>query len=84
MTISVGIDIGKAFHWACAVDEQGAVLLNRKVLNTPEDLLKLSAEWRTLSAPVRIGMDVLGGIAALAQAVLLEAEFELSTFLVSL
>ncbi len=33
MTISIGIDTGKGFHWACAVDETGAVLLSRKVLN---------------------------------------------------
>lgn len=77
MTVSVGIDIGKAFHWACAVDEQDAVLLSRKVFNTPEDLLKLASELDALPTPVHIGIDVLGGIAALTQAVLLDAGFDL-------
>jgi len=73
MTTFVGIDIAKEVHWVCAIDVAGAVLLNRKLLNTPEDLLRLTDELRQLAAPVRIGIDVLGGIAALAQAVLLDA-----------
>lgn len=75
MTTFVGIDIAKEVHWVCAIDAAGAVLLNRKLLNTPEDLLRLTDELRQLPAPLRIGIDVLGGIAALAQAVLLDAGF---------
>ena len=77
MTIFAGIDIAKEVHWVCAVDAQGQVLLDRKLLNTPEDLYRLVGELRALQAAVRIGVDVLGGIAALAQAVLLEAGFAL-------
>lgn len=72
-----GIDIAKEVHWVCAVDAQSHVLLDRKLLNKPADLDQLVAELKSLPGPVRVGIDVLGGIAALAQAVLLEAGFEL-------
>jgi hypothetical protein len=53
--------------WVCAIDLQGQVLRNRKLpRDTPEDLNRLVAELRALPAHVRIGIDVLGGIAALA------------------
>src|SRR6185503_4454652 len=71
MTIFTGIDIAKEVHWACAIDAQGRVLLDRKLLNTPADLDRLVDELRALQEDVR------GGIAALAQAVLLEARFDL-------
>lgn len=77
MSTSVGIDIAKDLHWVCAIDASGTPLLDRKLANTPEDLLRLAGELRALPAPVRVGLDVLGGIASLAQAVLLEAGFEL-------
>lgn len=74
MNTTVGIDIAKEVHWVCAIDSQGTVLLDRKLRNTPEDLNRLVGELRVLPQPVRIGIDVLGGIAALTQAVLLQAE----------
>lgn len=77
MSTSVGIDIAKELHWVSAIGEAGAVLLDRKLANNPEDLLRLVDELQALPAPVRIGIDVLGGIATLAQAVLLDAGFEL-------
>ena len=77
MTTFVGIDVAKEVHSVCAIDLQGQVLLNRKLLNTPEDLNQLVAELRTLPAPVRVGIDVLGGIATLTQTMLLDANFEL-------
>lgn len=77
MAISVGIDIAKEVHWVCAIDPMGAVVLDRKLLNTPGDLNQLVDELRALSEPARIGIDVLGGIATLAQAVLLNAGFAL-------
>lgn len=73
----VGIDIAKDVHWVCAVDREGALLLNHKLLNTPEDMLRLAVELEHLPAPIRVGIDILGGIAALTQAVILEAGFEL-------
>jgi transposase len=73
MTSFVGIDIAKEVHWVCAIDPGGAVLLNRKLLNNPQDLERLVGELRGLPQPVRVGIDVLGGIAGLTQAVLLNA-----------
>jgi transposase len=77
MTTFVGIDIAKEVHWVCAIDPACVALLNRKLLNTPEDLQRLVSELRSLPQPVRVGIDVLGGIASLTQAVLLNAGFEL-------
>jgi len=77
MSTSVGIDIAKELHWVSAIGEVGEVLLDRKLANTPGDLLRLVDELKALPAPVRIGIDVMGGIATLTQAVLLEAGFEL-------
>ena len=74
---NVGIDVAKEVHWVCAVDTQGVLLLNHKLLNTPADLQALVDELRRLPAPVRVGIDILGGIASLIQAVILEAGFEL-------
>ncbi len=74
---SVGIDIAKDLHWASAIDAAGEALLDRKVANTPQDLLRLADELRALPAPLKVGIDVLGGIATLTQAVLLEAGFAL-------
>jgi transposase len=77
MSTFVGIDIAKEIHWACAVDSTGKVVLNRKVMNTPVDLTLLIEELSKFAQPCRVGIDVLGGIAAFAQAVLLHAGFEL-------
>jgi len=77
MSTSVGIDIAKELHWVSVIGSAGEILLDRKLANTPEDLLRLAEELKALPAPVRIGIDVLGGIASLVQAVLLEAGFEL-------
>lgn len=74
---NVGIDVAKEVHWVCAVDTQGVLLLNHKLLNTPADLQALVDELRRLPSPIRVGIDILGGIASLIQAVILEAGFEL-------
>ncbi|MGY6258914.1 IS110 family transposase [Burkholderia multivorans] len=74
---NVGIDVAKEVHWVCAVDTNGVLLLNHKLLNTPADLQALVAELRRLPTPIRVGIDILGGIASLIQAVILEAGFEL-------
>lgn len=72
----VGIDIAKELHWVAAIDSAGGVLLDRKLANTTQDLMNLVAELRGLPGPIRIGIDVLGGIASLTQAVLLQAGFD--------
>ena len=63
MQISVGIDIAKEIHWATAIDADGTVRIDRKLLNTPSDIAALADELTALHAKVRIGLDVIGGIA---------------------
>src|ERR1700722_2053507 len=77
MRISVGIDIAKEIHWVTAIDADGAVQIDRKLPNTPADIATLSDELTALRGTVRIGLDVIGGIAGLAQAMLAEAGFAL-------
>lgn len=81
MTVAVGIDIAKEFHWVCAVDAgSGEVLASRRVDNEPETLEALADQLRSIDlerGPVRVGLDVVGGIAALAACVLHEAGFAL-------
>lgn len=78
MPVVVGIDVAKEVHWvAVKVGETGKVLASHKVENTPGDLAELIDEIR--SAEIEhgravVGIDILGGIAALAEAMLLDAE----------
>jgi hypothetical protein len=39
-----GIDVGKAHHWVCVLDEQGRVILSRKVANDETDLTAVVQE----------------------------------------
>jgi len=75
--ISVGIDIAKDIHWVTAIDADGVVLLDRKLPNRPPDLAALAEEIAALQGQVRVGIDVLGGIAGLAAAMLAETGFAL-------
>lgn len=77
MRISVGIDIAKDIHWVTAVDGDGVVHLDRKLENTPTALAGLIEELGRLPGTVRVGLDVVGGIAGLAAAMLAEAGFAL-------
>jgi transposase len=75
--ISVGIDIAKEIHWVTAIDADGVVLLDRKLPNRPPDLAALAEEIAALQGQVRVGIDVLGGIAGLTAAMLAETGFAL-------
>ncbi len=77
MRISVGIDIAKEIHWVTAIDADGIVRIDRKLLNTPSDIAALADELTALHGTVRIGLDVIGGIAGLAEAILAQAGFAL-------
>jgi len=77
MRISVGIDIAKEIHWVTAIDADGIVRIDRKLLNTPSDIATLADELTALHGTVRIGLDVIGGIAGLAEAMLAQAGFAL-------
>lgn len=73
MRISVGIDIAKEVHWITAIDADGVVRIDRKLDNTPAAIGALIAELHDLGGTVRVGLDVVGGIAGLAEAMLAEA-----------
>jgi transposase len=77
MSLAVGIDVAKEVHWVeVKVAETGQVLASHKVDNTPGAIAELIAEIRAAQAehgPARVGIDLLGGIAALLEAMLLEA-----------
>ena len=77
MRISVGIDIAKEIHWVTAIDAHGVVQVDRKLLNTPAGIATLVDELTALRGTVRIGLDVIGGIAGLAEAMLAMAGFAL-------
>jgi transposase len=80
MTIDVGVDVAKEFHWAAAVEAaSGQVVISRRVDNDPASIQSLIDELDALSdehGPARVGVDVVGGIAALVVAMLHEAGLE--------
>ena len=77
MGISVGIDIAKEMHWVTAIDADGVVRIDRKLANTPGEIAQLITELGELGRTVRIGLDVIDGIAGLAEAMLAAAGFAL-------
>jgi len=77
MRISVGIDIAKEVHWVTAIDHEGVGRIDRKLDNTPAAIASLIDELKQLGGTVRIGLDVVGGIARLAEAMLADAGFAL-------
>jgi transposase len=70
MGIWVGIDIAKGVHWATAIDDLSQVVLDQRVANEPAALQQLIDDLGELGGEPVIGLDVVGGIAALAQAML--------------
>lgn len=77
MRISVGIDIAKDIHWVCAMDAESQVLISRRLDNCPAAISVLVDDLHALKGEVRIGIDVIGGIAGLAAAMLASAGFAL-------
>lgn len=77
MRISVGIDIAKEIHWVCAIDADGAIRIDRELENSPAAIAALVDDLHTLQGEVLIGLDVIGGIAGLAAAMLADARFAL-------
>jgi transposase len=68
----VGIDAGKALHWAHVLDASGQQILSRRVENDEVDLLKLIDEVLALSEEPVWAVDQPGGSAALLLALLWE------------
>jgi transposase len=73
----VGIDIAKEVHWACAVDDAGQVLWDRRVDNDPAALQGLVDQLLEGDQRPVVGLDVVGGVASLCQAMLLAAGLQL-------
>src|SRR3954447_23782015 len=77
MGVAVGIDIAKEFHWASAIETgTSRVLLDRRVENQPEALATLIDELHRLAGEhgeLKVGIDVVGGIAGLLTAMLCDA-----------
>jgi len=70
----VGFDVGKAFHWACVLDDEGEVLFSRRVEANERDIEACCEEIAALGSPGErlVATDLLGGPATLLEAVLLE------------
>jgi transposase len=77
MPISVGIDIAKDVHWVTAVDAQGVIHLDRSLHNSPGPIAELIEQLRTLEGPIHVGVDVIGGIAGLVEAMFAQAGMRL-------
>src|SRR5215207_6219654 len=73
MRYYVGFDVGKGAHWACVLDEEGEVILSRRIEATEEALEALCSEIAALGVSDErvVGIDLRGGVAALLEAVLL-------------
>jgi transposase len=77
--VAVGIDVAKDFHWVKALDRRDSeVLFSGRVDNTPPALAAFVAQLGALRdrGPLRVGIDVVGGIASVLTAMLLEAGIE--------
>src|SRR3954452_8721070 len=74
--VAVGIDVAKDFHWVQAVDRRDSeVLFSGRVDNTPPALAAFVEHLEGLRdrGPLTADIDVVGGIASVLTAMLLEA-----------
>ena len=74
--VAVGVDVAKDFHWVQAVDRRDSeVVFSGRVDNTPSALAAFVEQLETLRArgPLKVGIDVVGGIASVLTAMLLDA-----------
>jgi transposase len=72
----IGIDVGKDFHWAVALDESGRELLSRRVENEEADIRLLLEEVSRLARRSVWAVDMAQGPVALLAALLAQAEQE--------
>jgi transposase len=70
--VFAGLDAGKEIHWLAVVDQAGDTLLSRKVDNTEQDLAAAIAETSALGDERLWAVDIPGGVASLALALLWE------------
>lgn len=67
----IGVDIGKDFHWALAIDETGHEMLSRRVENEQGDIEALIEQARGLECELVWGVDMSHGPVVLLVASLL-------------
>lgn len=67
----VGFDVGKASHWVCVLDEEGEVVLSRRVKATERDVEECFSEIESLGGERMVALDLMGGAATMLEAVLL-------------
>lgn len=60
-----GVDIGKASHWVCLLDDQGQVLLSRKVANDEGDLTAVIEKATSYGAEVTWAVDIVDTLSVL-------------------
>jgi Transposase len=72
--IWVGIDVGKAHHHACAVDETGKVVFSKRLVNGQAGFEALIARAGKAAVQVRWALDMTSGAAGLLLAVLRQAD----------
>jgi transposase len=82
VALVVGIDIAKEFHWAAvSVASTGEEPVSRRVDNDPDAIAMFLGELADMSRAehqeVTIGIDVLGGIAGLVTAMVLDSGYRL-------
>ncbi|MET7708807.1 IS110 family transposase [Micromonospora sp. NPDC005413] len=75
--IWVGIDVGKAHHHACAVDETGKVVFSKRLGNGQAEIEALIARAGKAAGHVRWALDMTSGSAGLLVAVLRQTGAEL-------
>jgi transposase len=72
-TAWVGVDIGKAHHWVCALGADGERLLSVKVANDEAEIVELIATVQALAAQPVWAVDIIGAPSALILALLTQA-----------
>jgi transposase len=85
MKAAVGIDVAKEFHWVAVVlAEGGKGLWSQRVDNDPDSidglieyLRAVAAEHGTEQGELTVGIDLMGGVAGLLTAMLLDAGIRL-------
>jgi transposase len=69
-----GIDIGKAHHWVCVLDADGAVLLSMKLVNDETEIIEMITTVTGLAEQLVWAVDIIGAPSALILALLARAE----------
>ena len=69
----VGIDVGKAHHWACVVDADGKILLSVKIANDEAEIVSFLANASSVARQLIWAVDIIGAPSALLLALLAKA-----------